>query len=294
MVISALARSHSTNIFCTPARFYLSPPLASPPFLAACHADVMHSLPAAASVGLHPLPCCIPPLSSTLHATAAASDRETPAQAPRSSTGNQQPCTATCSSSSSSPSPSTASSSPPPPSPTHLPVPCAHLPILRASAYAVGPTLLSSHPTVHGPPWAHAYHPQPRQQQPPRSAGRSGDSAPSITTAAASSSESATSATACGGAANSGSGNSSSSSSSSAVGGGRCSECRCPCTCAWQWAGAPAYMAPEQWGAALHGPLSPRADSWAFACTALEMMTGGGEGGRGGRDAAMKHRKRLL
>ncbi|CAK9273168.1 unnamed protein product [Sphagnum jensenii] len=40
------------------------------------------------------------------------------------------------------------------------------------------------------------------------------------------------------------------------------------------WVGSPNYMAPEQWGANLRGPISFETDCWAFACSIIEMITG--------------------
>jgi hypothetical protein len=40
------------------------------------------------------------------------------------------------------------------------------------------------------------------------------------------------------------------------------------------WLGSPNYMAPEQWGANLRGPISLETDCWAFACSIIEMITG--------------------
>ncbi|CAI5505413.1 unnamed protein product [Closterium sp. Naga37s-1] len=40
------------------------------------------------------------------------------------------------------------------------------------------------------------------------------------------------------------------------------------------WAGVPAYMAPEQWAAAVNGPLVEGTDAWGFACAALHMISG--------------------
>ena len=38
--------------------------------------------------------------------------------------------------------------------------------------------------------------------------------------------------------------------------------------------GTPNYMAPEQWQPEVRGPLSFETDSWGFACTIVEMLTG--------------------
>lgn len=38
--------------------------------------------------------------------------------------------------------------------------------------------------------------------------------------------------------------------------------------------GAPNYMAPEQWQPEVRGPISCETDSWGFACSILEMLTG--------------------
>ncbi|KAI4337308.1 hypothetical protein L6164_015741 [Bauhinia variegata] len=38
--------------------------------------------------------------------------------------------------------------------------------------------------------------------------------------------------------------------------------------------GTPNYMAPEQWEPELRGPISFETDSWGFACTIVEMLTG--------------------
>eukprot|EP01018_Ginkgo_biloba_P036080 Gb_12757 [translate_table: standard] len=38
--------------------------------------------------------------------------------------------------------------------------------------------------------------------------------------------------------------------------------------------GTPNYMAPEQWGADVRGPVSYETDSWGFGCSILEMFTG--------------------
>lgn len=40
------------------------------------------------------------------------------------------------------------------------------------------------------------------------------------------------------------------------------------------WLGSPNYMAPEQWGAVVRGPISFETDSWAFATSIIEMITG--------------------
>jgi serine/threonine protein kinase len=40
------------------------------------------------------------------------------------------------------------------------------------------------------------------------------------------------------------------------------------------WLGSPNYMAPEQWGTNLRGPISLETDCWAFACSIIEMITG--------------------
>lgn len=40
------------------------------------------------------------------------------------------------------------------------------------------------------------------------------------------------------------------------------------------WLGSPNYMAPEQWGANVRGPVSFETDCWSFACSVLEMFTG--------------------
>lgn len=38
--------------------------------------------------------------------------------------------------------------------------------------------------------------------------------------------------------------------------------------------GTPNYMAPEQWQPAVRGPISYETDSWGFACSMIEMLTG--------------------
>ncbi|GJN38911.1 hypothetical protein PR202_gb27992 [Eleusine coracana subsp. coracana] len=38
--------------------------------------------------------------------------------------------------------------------------------------------------------------------------------------------------------------------------------------------GTPNYMAPEQWQPSIRGPISYETDSWAFACSILEMLSG--------------------
>lgn len=38
--------------------------------------------------------------------------------------------------------------------------------------------------------------------------------------------------------------------------------------------GTPNYMAPEQWQPELRGPLTVETDSWGFACSIIEMLTG--------------------
>jgi serine/threonine protein kinase len=38
--------------------------------------------------------------------------------------------------------------------------------------------------------------------------------------------------------------------------------------------GTPNYMAPEQWQPAIRGPISYETDSWGFACSILEMLSG--------------------
>ncbi|KAK3130899.1 hypothetical protein QOZ80_6BG0499410 [Eleusine coracana subsp. coracana] len=38
--------------------------------------------------------------------------------------------------------------------------------------------------------------------------------------------------------------------------------------------GTPNYMAPEQWQPSVRGPISHETDSWAFACSILEMLSG--------------------
>ena len=40
------------------------------------------------------------------------------------------------------------------------------------------------------------------------------------------------------------------------------------------WLGSPNYMAPEQWGANVRGPVSFETDCWPFACSMVEMLTG--------------------
>ena len=38
--------------------------------------------------------------------------------------------------------------------------------------------------------------------------------------------------------------------------------------------GTPNYMAPEQWQPNIRGPISYETDSWGFACSILEMLSG--------------------
>lgn len=38
--------------------------------------------------------------------------------------------------------------------------------------------------------------------------------------------------------------------------------------------GTPSYMAPEQWGADVRGPVSYETDCWGFGCSIIEMLTG--------------------
>lgn len=38
--------------------------------------------------------------------------------------------------------------------------------------------------------------------------------------------------------------------------------------------GTPNYMAPEQWEPGTRGPISSETDSWGFACSIVEMLTG--------------------
>lgn len=38
--------------------------------------------------------------------------------------------------------------------------------------------------------------------------------------------------------------------------------------------GTPNYMAPEQWQPEVRGPISFETDSWGFACSIVEMLTG--------------------
>ena len=38
--------------------------------------------------------------------------------------------------------------------------------------------------------------------------------------------------------------------------------------------GTPNYMAPEQWQPEIRGPISFETDSWGFACSFVEMLTG--------------------
>ncbi|KAG0556214.1 hypothetical protein KC19_11G035500 [Ceratodon purpureus] len=38
--------------------------------------------------------------------------------------------------------------------------------------------------------------------------------------------------------------------------------------------GSPNYMAPEQWGANVRGPISFESDCWGFACSMIELLTG--------------------
>lgn len=38
--------------------------------------------------------------------------------------------------------------------------------------------------------------------------------------------------------------------------------------------GTPNYMAPEQWQPGVRGPISYETDSWGFACSIIEMLTG--------------------
>lgn len=38
--------------------------------------------------------------------------------------------------------------------------------------------------------------------------------------------------------------------------------------------GTPNYMAPEQWQPEIRGPISFETDSWGFACSIVEMLTG--------------------
>lgn len=38
--------------------------------------------------------------------------------------------------------------------------------------------------------------------------------------------------------------------------------------------GTPNYMAPEQWQPEVRGPISFETDSWGFACSIIEMLTG--------------------
>lgn len=38
--------------------------------------------------------------------------------------------------------------------------------------------------------------------------------------------------------------------------------------------GTPNYMAPEQWHPEVRGPISFETDSWGFACSIIEMLTG--------------------
>lgn len=40
------------------------------------------------------------------------------------------------------------------------------------------------------------------------------------------------------------------------------------------WLGSPNYMAPEQWGANVRGPVSFETDCWGFACSVIELLTG--------------------
>ncbi|CAM6128845.1 unnamed protein product [Calypogeia fissa] len=40
------------------------------------------------------------------------------------------------------------------------------------------------------------------------------------------------------------------------------------------WMGTPNYMAPEQWGPSLRGPISSETDAWGFAASMVEMVTG--------------------
>lgn len=40
------------------------------------------------------------------------------------------------------------------------------------------------------------------------------------------------------------------------------------------WMGTPNYMAPEQWGPSVRGPISTETDAWGFAASMVEMVTG--------------------
>lgn len=40
------------------------------------------------------------------------------------------------------------------------------------------------------------------------------------------------------------------------------------------WLGTPNYMAPEQWGANVRGPISYETDCWGFASSIIELLTG--------------------